>query len=98
MRRASFLIAFLLVWPALYAFAKQERLSIGVGQKEAGASRITPPLLWPKFLETGETLTKEGLRLHDVESFNSPDGRRYVGVWASGGGANLIVKPLLRSD
>jgi hypothetical protein len=98
MRRASFLIIFLLLWPALYAFAAEERLYIGVWQKGTGASRITPPMLWPEFLKTGETLTKQGLRLHDVESFNTPAGRRYVGVWASGTGANLIVKPLNRSD
>ena len=54
MRRASFLITFFLLWPALYTFAAEERLYIGVWQKGTGAGRITPPMLWPEFLKTGD--------------------------------------------
>src|SRR3954452_3482722 len=71
-----------------------EHRYMGVWQKGTGSNLITGPLSYSAFLDKGEELTKQGLRLIDIESFATTNGRRYVGVWREGKGSNLVFSPL----
>jgi hypothetical protein len=71
-----------------------EHRYMGVWQKDTGSNLITGPLSYSAFLDKGEEVTKQGLRLVDIETFATTNGRRYVGVWRDGKGSNLVFSPL----
>ena len=71
------------------------RRYVGVWRDGSGGNMVTPPLAWKAFDEKGKEMIEMGLRLIDVETYKLPgQSRKYVGVWSSGSGPNLINPPL----
>ena len=57
-------------------------------------SLTTAPLSREKFLETGETLVGQDLRLIDVETTILNGRRVYTGLWTQGSGSNIFSGPM----
>lgn len=65
-----------------------------VWHQGSGASLTTAPLSRTAFVETGEALVRQGLRLIDVETGVLNGGRIYVGLFTQGTGSNIFNGPL----
>lgn len=66
----------------------------GVWESGERTSLTTAPLSRAAFLETGDALVGNGLRLFDVET-RVIDGRRaYAGLWTEGTGGNIFAGPM----
>ena len=76
--------------PALADEIKYE----AVWHQGSGASLTTAPMARAAFVETGELLVRQGLRLIDVETDILNGGRIYVGLFTQGTGSNIFDGPL----
>jgi hypothetical protein len=82
--------AAILAAPALADEVKYE----AVWHQGGGASLTTAPLSRTAFVEVGEGLVRQGLRLIDVETGVLNGGRIYVGLFTQGTGSNIFDGPL----
>ena len=64
----------------------------------SGANIVTEPLNKADFIQRGQQLTSQGLRLVDVETERMNGDRIYTGVWVSGSGSNIFDGPLTRTQ
>ena len=89
----------LLLLSCLGAKANAQELRYqSVWNSGSGSNIVTEPLSRTDFVQRGQQLTSQGLRLVDVET-ERVDGRRiYSGVWVSGTGSNIFDGPLTRRE
>jgi hypothetical protein len=91
---SGFCCAAILATPALADEVKYE----AVWHQGGGASLTTAPLSRTAFVETGEALVRQGLRLIDVETGVRNGGRIYVGLFTQGTGSNIFNGPIKLSE
>ena len=69
-----------------------------VWQSGSGSNIVTEPLNRSEFIQRGQELTSQGLRLVDVETERVNGDRVYVGIWVSGSGSNIFDGPMTRGE
>lgn len=73
-----------------FAASAQDVEFQGIWHQEDGISRHTGFLPLDDFIEAGEQLVTDGLRLTDVETVRIQGARRYTGLFTEGSGGNFI--------
>ncbi len=77
------------------AIVDNRRVYSGVWVAGSGGNIIVGPMSPIELREEREARTAQGLRLIDIEIFRRANGgRRYVGLWRSGTGRDLVTRPL----
>ncbi|MGB3766227.1 MAG: hypothetical protein WA947_06675 [Phormidesmis sp.] len=76
----------------------QELRYQAVWSSGSGSNVVTEPLNKADFIQRGQQLTSQGLRLVDVETERINGERIYAGVWVSGSGNNIFDGPLTRTQ
>ncbi|MEM6451014.1 MAG: hypothetical protein AAF703_11925 [Cyanobacteria bacterium P01_D01_bin.105] len=85
----------LLLLSCLGAKANAQELRYqSVWSSGSGSNIVTEPLSRTDFIQQGQQLTSQGLRLVDVETERVNGRRIYSGVWVSGTGSNIFDGPL----
>lgn len=78
---------------------KGRRMFLGVWRSGTGAERlIDEGLRFDTFVKLGDQLIEQGLRLLKVDTLHSGKDLLYFGLWQTGTGSNLIVRPLRALD
>ena len=75
------------------AFADTVRYE-AVWHQGQSTSLTTAPLSRQAFIDSGQGLVAQGLRLIDVETALVDGNRRYVGLWTQGSGSNIFDGPM----
>lgn len=70
----------------------------GAWHSGSGSNIVTEPLTRAEFVAKGEELTRQGLRLDDVETGILNGQRLYVGNWVSGTDSNIFNGPMRLAD
>ena len=73
------------------------RRYLAVWRPGQGTEILTGPMTEKAFLSRGEKLTKDGLRLKDVEVERINGQSMYSGLFQTGSGTNLLTTPLTRN-
>ncbi len=63
-----------------------------------GSNIVTEPLNRSEFIQRGQELTSQGLRLIDVETAEVNGDRIYTGIWVDGSDGNIFDGPLTRRE
>lgn len=79
----------------IFRTANGSRRYLGVWRPGEGRELVTPPLREAEFLARGELLTRDGLRLVDVEVEIVSGQLVYTGLWREGRGSNIFTTPRL---
>ena len=91
-------IAALLLTCSATTAAAQDLRYQAVWNSGSGSNIVTEPLNRADFVQRGEQLTSQGLRLVDVETAKVNGDRVYVGIWVNGSGSNIFDGPMSRAE
>lgn len=64
----------------------------------SGSNIVTEPLNRSEFIQRGQELTNQGLRLIDVETAEVNGDRIYTGIWVNGSDGNIFDGPMTRRE